>query len=54
MNPQMDSPHVFLGKILKDDQKAGPAMEEFKLALRANPKCREAERELKAHKKGEW
>lgn len=54
MNPQMDSPHVFLGKILKDDRKVGSAVEEFKRALRANPKCREAERELKARQKGEW
>ena len=48
MNPKIDSPHVFLGKILKEEGKLEQAIEEFKTALRCNPNCREARRELKA------
>ena len=48
MNPKIDSPHVFLGKILKEEGKLEQAIEEFKIALRCNPNCREAKRELKA------
>lgn len=54
LNPQMDSCHVFLGKILKDEKNFKEAEGEFKAALRANPGCREADRELKAHWSGEW
>ena len=54
LNPQMDASHVFLGKILKEEGKRDEAEEEFKVALRANPRCREADRELKAHTAGEW
>ncbi len=49
MNPNMDSAHVFLGKILKDEGKKEEAINEFKKALKCNPNCREAKRELEAH-----
>ncbi len=49
MNPNMDSVHVFLGKIFKDEGNTNEAIAEFKLALQCNPNCREAARELKAH-----
>jgi tetratricopeptide (TPR) repeat protein len=54
LNPQMDSAHVFLGKIFKDEGKTTEAINEFELALLCNPKCREADRELKRHEEGEW
>jgi len=53
-NPNLDSPHVFMGKILKDEGKPDYAESEFRAALSANPRCREAERELKARQQGEW
>ena len=49
MNPNMDSVHVFLGKIFKDEGNVNEAVAEFRLALQCNPNCREAARELKAH-----
>jgi tetratricopeptide (TPR) repeat protein len=54
MNPYMDSAHVFLAKILKDEGETKDAVQEFETALICNPKCREAERELKSHEQGEW
>ncbi len=48
MNPNVDSIHVFLGKIYKDEGKKLPSVHEFKEALRCNPNCREARRELEA------
>jgi len=48
MNPNMDSVHVFLGKIFKDEGKKEPAIQEFQEAVRCNPNCREARRELEA------
>ena len=54
LNPQMDSSHVFMGKILKEEGNAEEAVEEFRTALHWNPKCAEAERELKAHEDGKW
>jgi tetratricopeptide (TPR) repeat protein len=54
LNPQMDTAHVFLAKILKEEGKPSEAMEEFRTALRCNPRCKEAERELNAHQAGEW
>ncbi len=48
MNPNMDSVHVFLGKILKDEGKKDQAIQEFREALRCNANCREAKRELEA------
>ena len=54
LNPQMDASHVFLGKILKDEGNLKEAENEFKAALRANPRCHEADRELKAKRSGEW
>jgi tetratricopeptide (TPR) repeat protein len=49
MNPNMDSIHVFLGKIFKDEGNINEAVSEFRQALQCNPNCREAARELKAH-----
>jgi tetratricopeptide (TPR) repeat protein len=49
MNPNMDSIHVFMGKIYKDSGNVREAIAEFRLALRCNPNCHEAARELKAH-----
>ena len=46
MNPNMDSAHVFLGKILVNEGREEEAVSEFRLALKANPNCREALREL--------
>jgi hypothetical protein len=46
MNPNMDSAHVFLGKILDSEGKDEEAVQEFRLALKANSNCREARREL--------
>lgn len=54
LNPNMDSSHVFMAKILKDEGAVEEAVEEFETALRCNAKCREAVRELKAHEQGEW
>jgi tetratricopeptide (TPR) repeat protein len=54
MNPYMDSAHVFLAKILKNEGEVKEAAHEFETALLCNPKCREAERELKSHEQGEW
>ncbi len=48
MNPRLDSPHVFLGKIFKDQGRLEDALAEFRLALECNPNCREAQRELQA------
>jgi len=48
MNPNVDSIHVFLGKIFKDEGRKLQAVHEFKEALRCNPNCREARRELEA------
>ncbi len=49
INPNMDSIHVFMGKIYKDGGDAEEAIAEFRLALQCNPNCREAARELKAY-----
>jgi len=49
MNPNMDSAHVFLGKILKEEGKNEEAIQEFKEAIRCNPNCKEAHRELEVH-----
>lgn len=49
MNPKMDSVHVFYGKILKDEGKRDEALAEFKEALKHNPNCREAQREINAY-----
>jgi tetratricopeptide (TPR) repeat protein len=46
MNPNMDSAHVFLGKVLLSEGSEEEAVREFKLAIKANPNCREARREL--------
>jgi hypothetical protein len=54
INPSMDSAHVFLGKILKEEGKVKEAVNEFDLALLCNPKCGEAERELAKHEQKEW
>jgi len=48
MNPNMDSSHVFLGKILQDEGNQEAAVGEFKLAVKCNPNCREAIRELES------
>ena len=48
MNPNMDSGHVFLGKILKEQGDEQAAVREFKLAVKCNPNCREALRELES------
>jgi Flp pilus assembly protein TadD len=48
MNPNQDSTHVFLGKILKEEGDEEGAVREFKLAVKSNPNCREAIRELEA------
>ena len=48
MNPNMDSTHVFLGKILQQEGNEDGAVVEFRLALKANANCREALRELEA------
>ena len=48
MNPQLDGPHVFLGKLLKDQGKSEESLAEFRKALTCNPNCREAKRELEA------
>ncbi len=54
LNPHMDSAHVFLGKLLRDEGKIDRAIEEFETAILCNPKCREAKRELDAHEREEW
>jgi tetratricopeptide (TPR) repeat protein len=46
MNPNMDSAHVFLGKVLASEGLEDEAVQEFRSALKANPNCREARREL--------
>jgi len=46
MNPRLDSPHVFLGKIFKDQGRLEDARAEFRRAVECNPNCREAKREL--------
>jgi len=46
MNPNMDSSHVFMGKLLQEEGDEQGAIREFKLALKCNPNCREARREL--------
>jgi len=48
MNPRLDSLHVFLGKIFKDQGRLEDAAAEFRLAVECNPNCREAKRELQA------
>jgi tetratricopeptide (TPR) repeat protein len=48
MNPNMDSTHVFLGKILQQEGNEEAALSEFRLALKANANCREALRELES------
>jgi len=48
MNPRLDSLHVFLGKIFKDQGRLEDAIAEFRLAVECNPNCREAKRELQA------
>jgi len=48
MNPNMYSAHVFLGKILKDEGKKIQSVYEFREALRCNPNCKEAKKELEA------
>ncbi len=54
LNSQIDSSHVFMGKILKEEGKTDEAVEEFKTALHWNPQCAEAKRELKAREDGKW
>jgi len=54
LNPYMDSSHVFMAKILKEEGKTEEAAAEFQAALRCNPKCKEAERELKARELKQW
>jgi len=53
-SPNVDSTHVFLAKILKDEGKKKDALDHFELAVLCNPKCKEAEREIGLHEKGEW
>lgn len=48
MNPNMDSAHVFLAKILKEEGKRMQSVYELREALRCNPNCREAKKELEA------
>ncbi len=43
--------HLFLGKILKVDNKPDRAYKHFQEALRLNPNSREAEREVRLHQK---
>ncbi len=41
--------HLFLGHILKVKDKPNQAIKHFKMALKLNPKSREAERELRLY-----
>lgn len=49
MNPRLDSAHVFLGKMFKDEGRLEDAVAEFRQAVECNPNCREALRELQAY-----
>lgn len=49
MNPRLDSAHVFLGKIFKDQGRVEDAVAEFRAAVSCNPNCREALRELQTY-----
>ncbi len=54
INPNLESLHVFMAKILKEQGEPEAAEKEFKTALELNPGCGEAERELKAREEGKW
>ncbi len=53
-NPNMDSAYVFKGKILKEGGDPQAALDCFRKAMTANPRCGEAEREIIAHNNGQW
>lgn len=47
LNPRLDKAHLYLAYLLKEEGKEGEAEKRFELALKSNPKCTEALRELR-------
>jgi len=47
INPVLEYPHLFLGKVYKILGKQSEALKEFQLALQCNPDCSEATNELR-------
>jgi CheY-like chemotaxis protein len=47
LGPKLDRTHLFLGYVLQEEGRAEEAEKRFELALKLNPKCTEAQRELR-------